>query len=106
MAPAFSLSLTTGGGDVLVGFNGLSNHNEGTAFDIRLHDGSYLSGGKADGIIRSNVLISFVVLVRATDTGMTEPGTYTFDLMWRTRSTSSTLHNNNLATQFWAREVS
>jgi hypothetical protein len=102
-----SLTLVTGGGDILIGFYGTTGSSGVTLFDLDV-DGVRAAGD--DGMLAvpaGNMPVSFVRL----QTGVT-PGQHVIRLMWRVVSNSGILYagagttNYNSHPQFWAREVS
>ena len=109
-ATRLALTLTTNGGDVLVGFTGtvLSHQVTGWTFLNLAVDGvDYVAD---DGICRAaavragsqgHVPISFVILV--TDL---EAGSHTFKLRWKTSANNtSSIDVVKLHPQFWAKEL-
>lgn len=113
-ATNLNLTITTTGGDVMVGFYGTVKHsaasNNAIKFDVDL-DGSLIAGD--DGLIGTNFpaasqsrAVSFVVLV----TGLSA-GSHTFKLQWHTASATATLYAGagtsifDVHPQFWVREV-
>jgi len=108
----FSLTLTTHGGDVLLGFTGTvqSSHNSGSVFfNVAVDDVDYVAD---DGIIRHTVgatydtnrhkLLSFVMLIPGLSAG-----SHTFKLRWKSGSGGNTarLEVVSLHPQFWAKEI-
>lgn len=107
-----SLTITTTGGDVFVGFHGnVSGANIIVYFDVTM-DGVRI--GTDDGIIArfvttsvANGNVSFTRLV----TGVSA-GTHTFNLQWKVSSGTATLYGGgatptaDLHPQFWVREMS
>jgi hypothetical protein len=104
-----SLTITTGGGDVIVHFDGyLLNATGYVALDISI-DGVRHFGD--DGICRiianSQGPISFTRLI----TGLAA-GSHTFNLMWKVNAGTAVMYagagtaNFDIHPQFWGREVS
>ena len=107
-----SLSITTTGGDVLIGFHGNVASGANTFFDVTI-DGTAVAGD--DGIVALQGAgstapgrpIGFTRLV----TGVSAAA-HTIKLRWKVASGTSTLYggagtaNADLHPQFWAREVS
>lgn len=112
-ATNLSLTITTAGGDVMIGFYG--SFKESVANIIYLDvdmDGSRLGGD--DGIIglrvSTNVMqdtMSFVYLQQSLSAG-----SHTYKLQWKVKGNTGTLHagagvaNADVHPQFWVREVS
>ena len=113
-ATNLNLTITTTGGDVMVGFYGTVKHSaassNGVKFDVDL-DGSLIAGD--DGLVGTNFAasnqikaVSFVTLV----TGLSA-GSHTFKLQWNTAAATATLYAGAGAStfdvhpQFWVREV-
>lgn len=102
----FKHSLTTAGGDVLVGFQGVvtSSTNATVSFTVEV-DGVKVSGSSTHGIWKgvnvgtggAGVTLSWLA------TGLS-PGVHTFELFWKTSTGTLTLEPNT--NQFWAREIS
>lgn len=102
----FKHSLTTTGGDVLVGFQGVvtSSTNATVSFTVEV-DGVKVSGASTHGIWKgvnvgtggAGVTLSWLA------TGLS-PGVHTFELFWKTSTGTLTLEANT--NQFWAREIS
>lgn len=114
-AGKLSLTITTNGGDVLVGFHGALAHSvpDNIYFDIDV-DGTRHAGD--DGILGlapyatfagGRASVSFVRLI----TGLAA-GSHTFKLQWKTKTGTGTLlagagtSNGDTHPQFWVREVS
>lgn len=107
-----SLSITTTGGDVYVGFHGNLASGANTYLDVTM-DGTAIGGD--DGIVAIQGAgstapgrpIGFVRLV----TGVSA-GAHTFNLRWKVASGTSTLYGGagtgsaDLHPQFWVREMS
>jgi hypothetical protein len=110
-----TLTITTNGGDVLIGFYGAvkgTANNQRIYFDIELDSTSYLIGD--DGAFSPLVItgyigpfpVSFVHLARDL-----EAGEHTFELHWKTNGGTATLYagaGTNLCDfhpQFWVQEV-
>lgn len=107
-----SLSITTTGGDVLVGFHGNLASGANTFLDVTM-DGVAVAGD--DGIIAIQGAgstapgrpVAFTRLI----TGVSAAA-HTFNLRWKVASGTSTLYggagtaNADLHPQFWVREVS
>jgi hypothetical protein len=109
-----ALTLTTGGGDVLVHFHGVVSH---TSSNYRIHftvtmDGNVIAGD--DGMIGTSApaavpgnVMTFTRLV----TGVSA-GEHLFKLQWKTQGATAKLFAGagtswaDLHPQFWAREVS
>lgn len=102
--PAFSLTLDTTGGDVLVGFNISAGNASGgvSGYNLRV-DGVDVST-ETYGILKvdspGSHALHYTWLVRPLAAGM-----HTFKLRWRTFSGYSGMVGGAL-NQFWAREVS
>jgi hypothetical protein len=108
------LTITTAGGDVLIGFSGLVGNNGNTQnvlFDVLL-DGVRIGGD--DGLIGMRTAAAGAaspVSLLFLKTGLSA-GSHTFKLQWRTTATTATLYagagtaNFDLHPQFWVREVS
>ncbi len=107
-ATHLSLTLTTLGGDVLVGFTGsvtMSASDGDVYFNVAVDGVDYVDD---DGIMRASSTganrhgpISFVVLV--TDLSA---GSHTFKLRWKSKAhNTSTLSLGKLHPQFWAKEI-
>lgn len=108
-----SLTITTTGGNVLIGFSGaVSNTAAGsvTYLDVEI-DGVRFAGddgvvGVAQNIANYSVNAGFVVL----KTGLSA-GSHTFKLQWKTFNNTSKLYagagtaGNDNHPQFWVREV-
>jgi hypothetical protein len=114
-ATNLSLTITTTGGDVMVGFFGTVEHSAASSnairFDVDL-DGSVIGGdaglaGMNFSVSDQRLTVSFVYLV----TGLSA-GTHTFKLQWETASATATLFAGSghatfdVHPQFWVREVS
>ncbi len=116
-ATNFALSLTTAGGDVLVGFYGtMANAGVGgrTFFDVDVSTSGRIGGD--DGLITVQnpdassgdrvCVVSFVYLL----TGLAA-GTHEFSLQWKALVNTATLYagagtsNVDVHPQFWAREI-
>lgn len=107
-----SLSITTTGGDVMIGFAGAASNsgdNNGVYLDVEI-DGNLFADD--DGILAvtagANYLsnMSFVVVA----TGLS-PGSHTFKLQWKTTAGTSTMWagagtaNLDVHPRFWIREI-
>jgi hypothetical protein len=107
-----SLTITTAGGDVLIGLSAMVNSNGSNVvyFDVSI-DG--VSFGGDDGIIGTKMpgvnnyeAVSFVVL----KTGLSA-ASHTFKLMWKTGAGTATLFAGagtagaDMHPQFWVREI-
>jgi hypothetical protein len=111
-ATNLNLSITTTGGDVLIGFHGTAlNSTTGvTMFDVLLDNTTRLGGDdgffSTGGTANLYQVASFVHLV----TGLSA-GTHNFKLQWRVSSGTTTLYagagtaNADTHPQFWVREV-
>jgi hypothetical protein len=113
-ATNFALTITTAGGDVLVGFSGGVKHStaaQNIYFDVEV-DGVRSAGD--DGIVfiaapgaSYNVNASFVRLIRGLSAG-----SHTFKLQWKTSAATATMPagagtvNQDTHPEFWVREVS
>lgn len=110
-ATKLSLTLTTHGGDVLLGFTGTVRHSYGsatTSLNVAVDGVDYIAD---DGVIgvrnahsgdenRSKPL-SFVLLI----TGLSA-GSHNFKLRWKTsRSNTASMDVVDLHPQFWAKEI-
>jgi hypothetical protein len=107
-----SLSITTGGGDVLIGLctSVLSGNGFGVGFDVTM-DGIRILGD--DGLVQNNnggdvEIISFAIMRRSVSAGL-----HTFRLQWRSQTgVAVTMYagagtaNLDAHPQFWVREVS
>ena len=110
-ATALSLTLTTHGGDVLLGFTGTVRHSAGSAdtfFNVAVDDVDYIAD---DGIVNlrnsgsadteRNKPLSFVMLITAL-----AAGSHTFKLRWKTsKNNTATMEVVTLHPQFWAKEI-
>lgn len=106
-APGLTLTLTTAGGALLVGFTGVAGNTGGATvvFDLAV-DGA--SQGGMDGVTGSNagvVPVSFVWLVEGL-----AAGAHTVRLQWKVSAGTGTLYGGGTAylrfrPQLWAREV-
>lgn len=110
-AEKLALTLTTHGGDVLLGFTGTvrCSGNGGQAnFNIAVDGVDYVAD---DGIVRSTIAynsdtnrgkpLSFVLLI----TGLS-PGSHSFKLRWKVNSGNTARMNVvSLHPQFWAKEI-
>lgn len=104
-----SLTLTTHGGDVLLGFTGTLKHsgsNATTYFNVSVDGVDYIPD---DGIIAyagaSDTSrfkpLSFVLLIAPLS-----PGNHAFNLRWKTsRSNTARMDIVDLHPQFWAKEI-
>lgn len=111
-ATNLSLTITTTGGDVFVGFHANFTTGGNTYLDVTV-DGVRTAGD--DGIVAIQGAgstapgrpMSFVRLI----TGLSA-GSHTFNLQWKTSTGTSTMHagagtaNADLHPQFWVREIS
>lgn len=112
--PDLSLSITTTGGDVLVGFYGniTNNVDQNTFFDITL-DGT--RQGLDDGLVAilspgstaPGRMVAFTYLIRSVSAAA-----HTINMQWKTSAgNTTTLYtgagtaNGDLHPQFWAREI-
>ena len=115
-ATNLTLTLVTGGGDVMVHFHGNVEHGTPSSINFEVYvDGVALAGN--DGVIRARptataaggtVCVAFTRLI----TGLAA-GTHTFALYWKTGAGTATLlagagtaTARDVHPQFWAREVS
>ena len=110
-ATKLSLTLTTHGGDVLLGFTGSVRHSGAsstTSFNVAVDDADYVAD---DGIIgfkngstgdnHRNKPMSFVMLI----TGLSA-GSHTFALRWKTtKHNTASMDVADLHPQFWAKEI-
>ena len=110
-ATSLALTLTTHGGDVLVGFTGTilhGSHDGVSYFNIAVDDVDYFAD---DGVTRYQnaanyanlryVPLSFVVLI----TGLAA-GSHSFKLRWKTKSpNTATINVTQTHPQFWAKEL-
>lgn len=102
----FKHSLTTTGGDVLVGFQGVvtSSTNATVSFTVEV-DGVKVSGASTHGIWKGvnvgtgGAGVSLIWLV----TGLSAAA-HTFELFWKTSAGTLTLEQ--YTNQFWVREIS
>lgn len=106
-----SLTLTTHGGDVLLGFTGTVKHsanNATTSFNVAVDGVDYISD---DGIIAvTNTSggdtgrfkpLSFVMLITPLSAG-----SHTFTLRWKTtRNNTARMDIVDMHPQFWAKEI-
>ncbi len=110
-AAALSLSLTTHGGDVLLGFTGTvrhSVHSAETRFNIAVDGVNYIADDgivsvriSAGGDTGRNKPLSFVMMI----TGLSA-GSHSFKLRWKTSSgNTATMDVVKLHPQFWAKEI-
>jgi hypothetical protein len=111
-AGKLTLSITTTGGDVMIGFNGVVTKSTDGAvfFDVQLDGASHIAGD--DGLAglwnaSGRGTVSFVRLVPLA------AGTHTFTLRWKiTGTAAATLYagagtaNVDFHPQFWVRELS
>ena len=110
-ADQLSLSLTTHGGDVLLGFTGtVQNSANGATTSLNVAvDGVNFVGN--DGVTRHGIArndennryqsLSFVILIRGLS-----PGAHTFNLRWKTTANNTaTIDIVSLHPQFWAKEI-
>ena len=107
--PDLSLTITTGGGDVLVSFSGSLTNNSGINYLDFTVDGTRF--GLDDGILRmqsaSANAVSFAVWVEGL-----AAGAHTFVLQWKVSAGTGTMYagagtsNSDIHPQFSAREVS
>ena len=103
-----SLTITTTGGDVMIGFHGHVHANGGNcSFDVAI-DG-VRDGGDDGYILVYNAYrspVNFVRLVQGLDAG-----SHTFKLQWKVTAGSATLYagagtgNHDVHPQFWVREI-
>ena len=109
-AEKLALSLTTHGGDVLLGFTGsVSNSDTGgiVNFNVAVDGVDYVAD---DGIIRNSPgsgdsgrdkPLSFVMMILGLS-----PGAHTFKLRWKVSyGNSAKINVINLHPQFWAKEI-
>lgn len=107
-ADKFALTLTTSGGDVLVGFTGTAqNRNRAGSiyFNLSVDNVDYVAD---DGITRETAPtgdrhgpMSFVILVRGLSAG-----SHTFKLRWKVSSGNTCrLDVVDLHPQFWVKEI-
>lgn len=110
-AANLSLTLTTHGGDVLIGFTGSSQHNNGSArtylniavdgVDYIADDGITAVANAPGGETRRLKPLTFVLLV-----SQLSAGSHTFTLRWKTtRGNTASMDVVNLHPQFWAKEI-
>lgn len=106
-----SLTLTTHGGDVLVGFTGTvsnSNNNASTKFNVAVDGVDYIADdgvtamtNSASGDNGRTKPLSFVLLI-----AQLSPGSHTFKLRWKTvRNNTARMDIVDLHPQFWAKEI-
>lgn len=110
-ADALSLTLTTHGGDVLVGFTGTARHkNNGgeTRFNVAVDGVDYIAD---DGIVSLHTLysgdtnrnkpLSFVLMITQLSAG-----SHSFKLRWKTsKGNTAQMDVVKLHPQFWAKEI-
>ena len=110
-ATKLSLSLTTHGGDVLLGFTGTVRNNSGnsiTSLNVAVDGTDYIADDGVIGIklpyssdTNRNKPISFVLLI----TGLSA-GSHSFKLRWKTtRNSTAFMDIVDLHPQFWAKEI-
>ena len=106
-ATNLALTITTAGGDVLIGFMGYAGGTARVYFDV-LIDGVRMAGD--DGFLASVNAANTPVTLVALKQGLA-PGNHTFKLQWKVNSGSATLYagagTSGLDThpQFFVREV-
>lgn len=103
-ASNLSLTITTNGGDVLVGFVGYCEVTGGNygSMDINVGGSDYFSNGSS-GVIAFQptlALCSFVVLIEGLSVG-----SHTFKLRWRVDAGTGTLRRIDGSPQFWVQEI-
>lgn len=100
-----TLTITTNGGDVMVGFHGAvrSSDSWGNVYLDVAVDGTREGGANGLVLAQSNTInpVGFVHLVSGL-----AAGEHTFTLQWRVSGNTGTLFAVDLAAQFWVREVS
>ena len=110
-ATKLALTLTTHGGDVLLGFTGSVQHrinNATTNFNVAVDGVDYIAD---DGVIGLRTAsdgdhervkpLSFVLLIAGLSAG-----SHSFRLRWKTsRSNTARMDVVNLHPQFWAKEI-
>jgi len=104
-ATNLALTITTAGGDVMVGMTGTLTNTDATYmtfFDVDV-DGTREGGvnGITHGHGTSPKPVGFVWMVRGLSAG-----THTFKLQWRVNGGTGYLYAHDSTIQFWAREVS
>lgn len=110
-ATKLALSLTTHGGDVLLGFTGTVQHDRSsaeTSFNVAVDGVDYIAddgviGYKSDydGDTDRMKPISFVLLISGLSAG-----SHSFALRWQTSAgNTASMDVVNLHPQFWAKEV-
>ena len=110
-AAKLALTLTTHGGDVLLGFTGTVNNylnNSVTSFNVAVDGVDYVADDGIIGIKASssgesgcNRPLSFVMLI----TGLSA-GSHSFKLRWKTSSSNTArMDVVDLHPQFWAKEL-
>lgn len=101
-ATNLSLTITTTGGDVLIG--AMLYHDNGRIYFDVTQDGARL-GDSSHGLASSNGFEGMTTLLFLV-TGLAA-GTYTFNLQWKVGTGTRNLNLNPAPTnQFWVREVS
>lgn len=107
-ASNLTLTITTTGGDVMVGFHGHIYANGGIChLDVEV-DGTREGGDDGITVVYSNYrqAVSFTRLITNLDAG-----THTFKLQWKVTAGSAALYagagtaNLNVHPQFWVREI-
>lgn len=110
-ANKLALTLTTHGGDVLLGFTGTVQHNISsatTSFNVAVNEVDYIGDDGVIGIVNAgtrdtvkNKPISFVMLI----TGL-GAGSHSFKLRWKTSiGNTASMDVVALHPQFWAKEI-
>ncbi len=110
-ATKLALTLTTHGGDVLLGFTGTVRHQWNTAttsFNVAIDDVDYVGDDGFIGVtngssrdVKTSKPVSFVVLI----TGLSA-GSHSFRLRWKTSNgNTASMDVVDLHPQFWAKEI-
>lgn len=110
-ATNLSLTLTTHGGVVLIGFTGTVQHSVGSArtyLNIAVDGVDYIADDGITGLVNASSgetrrikPLSFVVLV-----SQLSAGSHIFKLRWKTtRNNTTSMDVVNLHPQFWAKEI-
>jgi hypothetical protein len=108
----FSLSITTTGGDVMVGFSGVVTKSTDGAvfFDVQLDGGSHIGGDDGLAALWNSSGRGTVTFLRLVPLAA---GVHTFTLRWKVTGTNPAVIYAGAGTagldlhpQFWARELS
>lgn len=115
-ATNLSLTITTTGGDVLIGFYGTmanSVANQAAGFDVFVDAGAgFVAIAGLDGLIaQSNLSTIAIECISFMHLHTLVAGTYTFNLRWKTSGGTLRLYAGGTASprdirpQFWIREI-